>query len=83
MAQTSVYLRIDNDLVDILSLTDKNGVVQCPLPATGDLLKIQVCSMNKVDQKLYSQLLIPLREVPLRAKNLLTLTLPITLHGDD
>jgi hypothetical protein len=38
--------------------------------------------MNKVDQKMYSQILIPLREVPSRANRLLTLTLPITLEGD-
>lgn len=80
-ASTSLYVRIDNNLVDILGLTDDSQMVRSLLPAHAQELRIQIQSMNNVDQLTFSSLAIPAKELAMRAARFVTVTLPIDLDG--
>lgn len=80
--QTSVYLKIDDNLIDILSLAEKHAIIQSPAPKVADTLRIQVCSMSKVGQKMYAQMAVSFKDVLVKGSRLQTLTLPIAIDGD-
>ena len=81
--QTNVYLKVDNSLIDILCLAEKYSYIRHELPAQGQKLRIQVCSMAKVGQKTYGSVEIPLKDLPLRFGRLQEFTLPINFDGED
>jgi hypothetical protein len=80
-ASTSLYVRIDNNLVDILGLTDDSQMVRSLMPTNAQELRIQIQSMNNVDQLTFSTLTIPAKDLAIRAARFLTVTLPIDLDG--
>lgn len=54
-SNTSVYIHLDANLVEMMKLGDTEiKVIMFDLKAIPELLTIKVCSMNKVNQKVYS-----------------------------
>ena len=61
--QTSVYLKLNGELVDILSMCETNRVVVVPTTPKSEEFAIVVADMNKVNQTVHAEFKASVRQL--------------------